>query len=224
MTEQDARALYASILAELKAAGTAPADFETRWSFGFNKARRGFGVCRHRSRDDRSAGGRIELSLPIVLLNGEREVGATVRHEIAHALAGFRAGHGPAWVRIAKLCGDDGRRCYSDEVETPDLPWIAECPGCGREVGRTRPVKPGRLVSCGICRPGRFDPRFALNFRMRQTEFSTTAQDAPTLKKIIELRKAGLGWVKVDAALGVHGKKGFHSWKIFNDAAKGGGE
>ena len=69
------------------------------WSFGWNRRRRAHGLCRYDRR-------RIELSAlltarepdPALILN-------TIRHEIAHALAGPRAGHGPRWRAWAERVG-----------------------------------------------------------------------------------------------------------------------
>lgn len=227
MTQPEARAIYDRVVAELAAKGlTMPGP----WVLEFDKARKRLGCCvTKRSKFlgvwEAKPGGSIRLSRHLVELNTAETVEATIRHEIAHAIAGHAAGHGPEWVRIALLCGSNGKRCHDDEgLESAPMPWIGTCPVCGRETGRTRPVKPGRMFSCGKCAPGRFDKRFVLAFRMRQTEFvSENKADAVVLKSIIQLRQQGLGWVKVDAALGVFGKKGFHSWKIFNDAARAAG-
>src|SRR4051812_30508933 len=64
------------------------------WRFEFDQAKRRAGVCRHRQKV-------IGLSAPITRLHPADEVRDTVLHEIAHALAGARAGHGPVWVATA---------------------------------------------------------------------------------------------------------------------------
>src|SRR5690625_5271673 len=61
---------------------------ERGWSFEFDGASTRFGLC-HFGRKV------ISVSEPLVLLNAEPECRETVLHEIAHALAGPRAGHGP---------------------------------------------------------------------------------------------------------------------------------
>ena len=60
------------------------------WSFEFDHARRRFGRCDYTHR-------RITLSKPLTFLNPIEEVRDTLLHEIAHALAGERAGHGAKW-------------------------------------------------------------------------------------------------------------------------------
>ncbi len=210
MTTQEVSVLFAQIANEL--------NLSPEWRLVFDKSRRRFGACYF------GFAKKISMSAPICALNGPAEVGKTIRHEIAHAFAGRAAGHGPVWQAWDKKCGGDGRRCYSSDVETPELPWVATCPGCKREIGRTRPPKAGRTFSCGKCGGGRFNPAFALAFAPRQTVFVTDDAEIPTLKRIIQLRGLGLGWVKIDAELGIFGKKGWHSWKIYNDAAKTAGK
>lgn len=101
------------------------------WTFGFNNARRSFGVCKYTPR-------RIELSRHLVKINDEPQVRDTILHEIAHALAGYTAAHGPEWRRTARELGATPTRCYSnDDVNTPARRWIGECgEGCTFERDR----------------------------------------------------------------------------------------
>ena len=57
------------------------------WSFAFNRRKRSLGICNY-------TGKRIELSSAFVARNDEAAVRDTILHEIAHALAGQKAGHG----------------------------------------------------------------------------------------------------------------------------------
>ena len=68
------------------------------WTFRFSAARGRLGECRERER-------LIRLSRRHAVNGGPREVRDTILHEIAHALAGARARHGPAWKAIAKRIG-----------------------------------------------------------------------------------------------------------------------
>jgi hypothetical protein len=61
------------------------------WTFAFNDRRRSLGYCRFPSR---GRPGRVELSRHHVRKNPLGAVENTLRHEIAHALAG-EPGHGP---------------------------------------------------------------------------------------------------------------------------------
>ncbi len=64
-----ARALARSLLAEH--------DLHD-WNFAFNRRKRAFGLCDYTRRT-------IFLSSILTELNGEAEVGDTLRHEVAHA-------------------------------------------------------------------------------------------------------------------------------------------
>ncbi|MDE2313625.1 MAG: SprT-like domain-containing protein [Elusimicrobia bacterium] len=122
------------------------------WRFSFDRSRRRFGVCNWNAKT-------IGLSRPLTELNGEIHVRDTILHEIAHALAGRLAGHGPKWRQAALLAGANPRRCYDRSVTLPPLPLLLRCPTCGasREVAR----RFKRKRSCGRC-SNRFDPRFLL--------------------------------------------------------------
>jgi predicted SprT family Zn-dependent metalloprotease len=74
------------------------------WSFAFNRRKRTLGLCYY-SRQ------RIELSAHYVLRNDEASIRDTILHEIAHALAGPRAAHGPKWKALARQLGATPKRC-----------------------------------------------------------------------------------------------------------------
>ncbi len=101
------------------------------------------------------------------------DIDRTLRHELAHLLAQFRAGrrrilpHGPEW---RKACCDLG---IADEGRCHNLPFPAKtyparlvyrCPGCRKDFPRVRRVR--RAVACLACcrkhNGGDFDPRFRL--------------------------------------------------------------
>lgn len=94
------------------------------WTFKFDNARRRFGYCDYENRV-------ISQSRHLAELNDEYHCEQNVLHEIAHALAGSKAGHGPRWRRIARAIGDDGQRCYGGTVKTPEPKWQAICWKCG---------------------------------------------------------------------------------------------
>jgi hypothetical protein len=79
------------------------------WSYRENKvAKRFLGVCCH---DDL----RIEVSREAIRRNSVASLFNTVTHEVAHALAGFEAGHGPRWQEIHRELGGNGERRGSFE-------------------------------------------------------------------------------------------------------------
>src|SRR4051794_12385578 len=79
------------------------------WDFAWNWRKRALGLCRYRER-------RIELSRWFVKANGEEMVRETVLHEIAHALAGEKAGHGDRWKAMCVKVGCKPERCDRGEA------------------------------------------------------------------------------------------------------------
>lgn len=111
------------------------------WTFDYDTAVRRFGACHYRPK-------RITLSAKLVAMNDEARVRNTMLHEIAHALSGHKAGHGPQWVAMARAIGCDGQRLYdSREVATVSRKFTGTCPNCGRQVQRHRRDK----IACGTC-------------------------------------------------------------------------
>jgi predicted SprT family Zn-dependent metalloprotease len=111
------------------------------WSFEFDHAKTRFGQCDHRRR-------RITLSRYLSATGSNDEVEQVILHEIAHALAGSREGHGQTWLRIARSLGYRGGRTHSAEVPIDQAKWRGRCP-VGHEVIRFR--KPARKMSCAKC-------------------------------------------------------------------------
>ena len=103
-----------------------------QWSLTFDSAKRRAGLCRYDTRT-------ISLSRPLTALYSAAEVRETVLHEIAHALAGVKAAHGPKW------------RCVAADAPTVPAPWVGLCPA-GHQHERFR--RPTRPMSCTRCRPG----------------------------------------------------------------------
>ncbi len=114
-----------------------------RWSFRFNRRRQALGLCIHHQR-------RIELSLPFVAANSQELVRDTILHEIAHALAGHHAGHGPIWKAICLKIGAKPERCCS-EATMPAGAWQADCPSCGRTYHRHRRPSRHYTYACRAC-------------------------------------------------------------------------
>src|SRR5256714_12240161 len=111
-----------------------------------------------------TAAGRADFREKLISLNprlcdyDESEIDRTLRHELAHLLAQFRAGrhrvspHGPEW---RDACCDLG---IGDEVRCHNLPFlirerarrfIYKCPNCAREFPRVRRIR--RAVACLAC-------------------------------------------------------------------------
>ena len=122
-----------------------------------------------------SAAGRADSRRNLISLNPRlrehdaAEIDRTLRHELAHLLAQFRAGrrrippHGAAW---RKACRDLG---IADEARCHTLPFpvkqrvrrfLYRCSRCGKDFPRVRPIK--RAIACLDCcckfNGGKFDP------------------------------------------------------------------
>jgi SprT protein len=113
------------------------------------------------------------ISLNPRLVEHPEEIDRTLRHELAHFLAQFRAGrrqispHGPEWQQACRDLGIAGeKRCHTlpfpAKRHTPR--FIYRCPNCSRDFPRVRKLK--RTVACLACcrahNRGEFDVRFRL--------------------------------------------------------------
>ena len=80
------------------------------WTLRFNAAQKKLGECRPRQK--------LILLSRAHAVNGVREqVIDTILHEIAHALVGPGAGHGPAWKAIADRIGATPKSCTPESHE-----------------------------------------------------------------------------------------------------------
>jgi len=128
----------------------------------------------------KSCAGRADYRHKLISLNPRlhehpAEIDRTLRHELAHFLAQFRAGrrrilpHGEEW-RAA--CVDLG---IADEKRCHNLPFpigerarrfLYKCPNCQRDFARVRRIR--RAIACLACcrlhNGGDFDARFRLQF------------------------------------------------------------
>lgn len=115
------------------------------WLFGFDNAKRRCGNCNF-------AQLKITLSRHYVTMNDESEVRDTILHEIAHALAGFKAGHGPEWRKVARSVGARPQRCADASVSMPKAPWRVTC-ASGHNLGtRHRRSRNMSIYLCRLCR------------------------------------------------------------------------
>ncbi len=117
------------------------------WHFQYDRAKRRAGCCKHSRLT-------ITLSYYFACHNGEAEIRETILHEIAHALAGPREGHGPAWKAICRRIGAKPVRCYnSSVVDMPQGDFKATCNGCQAVFHRHRRPGRGRWRYCTKCGP-----------------------------------------------------------------------
>ena len=127
------------------------------WSFDFDAAKRRAGQCDFTNK-------RITLSRYLTAAADDDEVHQTLLHEVAHAMAGPKVGHGAEWRQIAASIGYEGGRLYAGAGVDELAPWVGSCPN-GHTIYRHR--KPGRTSSCTRCAP-RFDRRFVITWTRRE--------------------------------------------------------
>jgi hypothetical protein len=121
------------------------------WTFAWDSARRRAGATHF----DLRGGGKITLARDIMAGWSLADCENTIRHEIAHALAGPRAGHGPRWALQCIALGIKPERCWEPSEAQPLPPprYVGTCPaGHPHKTDR----KPTRLASCAVCAPYRF--------------------------------------------------------------------
>lgn len=95
---------------------------------------------------------KIILSEYFVLANSAARVRTTILHEIAHALAGSKAKHGPEWKAVCLKIGGDAKRLAdsnSFEKDPSKYPHTYVCPNCGYQVHRNS--KKRYPIACGPC-------------------------------------------------------------------------
>ena len=138
------------------------------WSFDFDHAKTRFGQCDHKRKH-------ITLSRYLSAASSEDEVEQVILHEIAHALAGSKEGHGARWLTIARSIGYRGGRTHSAAVPVEHAKWRGICPA-GHEVIRFR--KPAKKMSCAKC-SRRFSDQYLIVWRERSySETDTSFQKA----------------------------------------------
>ncbi|AJM77149.1 sprT domain-containing protein [Rathayibacter toxicus] len=114
---------------------------DSSWSFAFDHARTRGGAC-HWARK------RITVSQLLAARWSDEEVRQTLLHEVAHALAGPEAGHGPQWRRTALRLGCDGSRTHRNPTADELARWVGTCPS-GHIFYRHR--RPRHRLACGRC-------------------------------------------------------------------------
>jgi len=126
----------------------------------------------------KTAAGRADHRQKLISLNPRlvehpAEIDRTLRHELAHILAQFRAGrrrispHGSEWQQACRDLGIAGeKRCHTLPFPAKRYAprFIYRCPNCLRDFPRVRRIK--RTVACLACcrahNGGEFDVRFRL--------------------------------------------------------------
>lgn len=143
MNPHDARAMALDLMRE-------HGLIEQGWRFKLDRAFSRFGLCSYTRRT-------IFLSLPLARAGEEEQVRGTILHEIAHAIAGPEAGHGPEWKRVARSLGTRPTACgelSADQraVRLDAAKYSLDCPDCSFRHPRFRKPKTDRRYICPKCR------------------------------------------------------------------------
>lgn len=129
---------------------------DASWSFGFDNAKTRAGLCNYTDK-------RISVSKYLAARYHDDEIHQVLLHEVAHAIAGTRAGHGPRWKAVAAGLGYEGTRLHDGEIANEFAPWVGTC-AAGHLHYRYR--RPARALACGHC-SRRFDAANLIAWRER---------------------------------------------------------
>lgn len=123
LTLHEVAELSTSILDEHKRNGNVPDNWRFSWNFG----KRMLAKCSYRRRT-------ISISRYFALVATPEQISDSTLHEVAHIIAGPKAGHGPIWKSACIKIGANPVRCASYE-ECKNIPcrYIGKCPSCGTE-------------------------------------------------------------------------------------------
>lgn len=117
------------------------------WTVDYDRAVRSFGKCNYRTKT-------ITLSRKLTETAPVSQVLDTILHEIAHAMAGFDAGHGPLWKSVHRSIGGNGQSTGTvtrEQSEAITYKWVGKCLQ-GHEYRRHRLTKAVRYGSaCPRC-------------------------------------------------------------------------
>lgn len=93
------------------------------WSIRIGSAKNIAGTCNYTRKQ-------ITMSSHLAKARTKEHTVDTILHEIAHALAGSKAGHGKDWKDVCVRIGARPERCFDTEEIAPEYlhKWIAICP------------------------------------------------------------------------------------------------
>lgn len=129
---------------------------DSSWSFGFDNAKTRAGLCNYTAK-------RITVSRYLAARFEDDDIHQVLLHEVAHAVAGTRAGHGAKWKAVAKELGYEGKRLHDGPIADDLAPWVGECPAGHIHYRYRRPARP---LACGKC-SRRFDAAHLITWTAR---------------------------------------------------------
>lgn len=94
--------------------------FQKGWTFEFIENHSRVGMCSYTKKT-------IYVSSYFLALTPDKEIQDTVLHEIAHALAGPKAKHGPDWKKVAKEVGARPQRTSVGAISSATPKYSGAC-------------------------------------------------------------------------------------------------
>ena len=139
------------------------------WGFRLTRHKLVLGRCMY----NRYGGGTIEISKNFLHLPFEK-IRDTILHEIAHALAGHLAGHGPEWKRVCRRIGalpNEKADLLSEERVT--FKWTGVCPNNPNHMMKRHALtSKGKRYACAKCcrehNGGVFTSRFLFEWHLTE--------------------------------------------------------
>lgn len=128
-----------------------------RLPFEFDNGKRRIGGCHFIQIGTTVLPKKITLSRHFAVLLTEDEIRDTILHEIAHALAGRDAGHGPIWKAAVAKIGGKPERCKVTSA-SPEKAVVGTCPKCDKVVAKMHrlPLRVYFHNPCGQAHPLRW--------------------------------------------------------------------
>ncbi len=127
------------------------------WTVKLSQGSRQLGVCYYHKR-------LIKLSRHHVLNGTDAEIMNTIRHEVAHALAGAKAKHGWEWKSWAIKLGAQPKSHAKISYEMP-YKFVLHCPSCDMDVQKRRNRVSMKRLQRLICRKCGMDTLGKLDLR-----------------------------------------------------------
>jgi len=129
---------------------------DSSWTFAFDNAKTRAGLCNYTDK-------RISVSRYLANRYEDDEIHQVLLHEVAHAIAGSRAGHGAKWKAVAQDLGYEGKRLHDGAIADDLAPWVGTCPGGHTHYRYRTPTRP---LACGKC-SRRFDAANLIDWKRR---------------------------------------------------------
>ncbi|MGH8101715.1 MAG: SprT-like domain-containing protein [Chthoniobacterales bacterium] len=144
----------------------------------------------------KTCAGRADYRAKLITLNPQLvrhpgEIDRTLRHELAHLLAQFRAGrqrispHGREWRQACHDLGiGDEKRCHNLAFAAINSRrrFLYRCPKCARDFPRVRRIR--HPVACLACCRAHSRGNFDARFRLRLVENSKRLDRRPELDRL----------------------------------------